>query len=98
MEPSQIAKQWIENFEPYSMGEPLIPTRRDSLKDDQSVNKQLYPITTAPTAVTSFNLYSSKCVVGTITKVPIPQVSSVQQNNLSSQLPTAGRTIHSPHN
>ena len=98
MEPSQIVKQWIESFEPYSMGEPLIPTRSDLLEDAQPVNKQLYPITTAPIAATSFNLYSSECVVGTITKVPVPQVSSVQQNNLSSQLPTANRTIHSPHN
>ena len=98
MEPSWIAKQWIESFKPYSMGEPLIPTRSDLLEDDQSVNKQLYPITTTPTAATSFNLKSSECVVGTI-KIPVTQLSSVQQNNLSScQLPTANRTIHSPHN
>ena len=98
MEPSRIAKQWIENFKPYSMGEPLIPTRRDLLEDDQSVNKQLYHITTTPIAATNCNLNSSECVVGTITKIPIPQVSSVQQNNLSNQLPTVSRTIHSPHN
>ena len=99
MEPSWIAKQWIENFKPYSMGEPLIPTRSDLLEDDQPVNKQLYPITIAPIAATSFTLNSSECVVGAITKIPIVQVSSVQQNDLSSrQFPTASRTIHSPRN
>ena len=87
MEPSYIVKQWIESFKPFSMGELLIPTRSGLLENDQSVNKQLYPITTAPIAATSFNLNSSECVVGTITKVPIAQVTSVQQSNLSSQLP-----------
>ena len=99
MEPSYTAKQWIESFEPYSMGEPLIPTRSDLLKDDQSVNKQLYAITTPPIAATSFDLKSSECVVGTITKIPVTQLCLVQQSNVSScQLPTAKRTIHSPHN
>ena len=78
MEPSWIAMQWIESFKPYSMGEPLIPTRSDLLKDDQPVNKQLYPITTVPIAATNFNLNSSECVVGTITKIPVTQLSSVQ--------------------
>ena len=98
MEPSYTAKQWIENFKPHGMGEALVPTRSDLL-DDQSVNKQLYPITTAPTAATSLNVNSTECVVGTITKFPVTQLSSVQQNNLlSCQLPTASRTTHSPHN
>ena len=98
MEPSYIAKQWIESFEPYSMGEPLIPTRSDLLEDDQSVNKQHYPITTASIAATSFNLNLSECVVGTITKIPVTQLCLVQQSNVSScQLPTSSRTIHSPH-
>ena len=99
MEPSWIAKQWIENFKPYSIGEPLIPSRSDLLEDDQSVNKQLDPITTAPIAATSFNLKSSECVVGTITKIPVTQLCLVQQSNvLSCQLPTVKRTINSPHN
>ena len=101
MEPSWIAEQWIESFKPYSMGEPLIPTRSDLLKDDQSVNKQLYPITTEPIAATSFNLKLSECVVDTITKIPVTQLCLVQQSNVSScQLPTAKRTIdsYSPHN
>ena len=100
MEPSWIAKQWIESFKPYSMGEPPISTRSDHdlLEDDQSVDKQLYPTTTPIAATTSYCSSSSECVVGTI-KIPITQLSSVQQNNLSScQLPTANRTIHSPHN
>ena len=95
MELSWIAEQWIESFEPYSMGEPLITTRSDLLEDDQ----QLYPITTEPIAATSFNLKLSECVVGTITKIPVTQLCLVQQSNVSScQLPTAKRTIHSPHN
>ena len=90
--------QWIESFKPFSMVEPVIPTRSDLLKDDHSVNKQFDPITTAPIAATSFNLNSLECVVDTITKVPVTQVSLVQQNNLSSsQLRTAKRPIHS-HN
>ena len=81
------------------MGEPPISTRSDLLEDDQSVNKQLYPITTAPIAATSFNLNSSECVVGTITKTPVTQLCLVQQSNVSScQLPTVKRTIHSPQN
>ena len=99
MEPSYIAKQWIKNFKPYSMGEPLIPTRRDLLEDDQSVNMHLYPITTGPIAATSFNLKSSECVFGTITKIPVTQLCLVQHSNVSScQLSTAKRTIYSPHN
>ena len=98
MEPSWITMQWIESFTPFSMGEPPISTRSDLLEDDQSVNKQLDP-TTTPIAATSFALNSSECVVGTITKIPVTQLSSVQQNNLSScHLPIASRTIHSPHN
>ena len=99
MEPSYIAKQWIESFEPYIMGEQLIPTRSDLLEDDQFVNKQLYLITTAPITATNFNLKSSECVVGTITKIPVTQLCLVQQSKVSScQLPTAKRTIHSLHN
>ena len=98
MEPSYIAKQWIESFKPYSMGEPLIPTRSDLLEDDQSVNKQLDP-TTTPIAATSFNLKSSECIVGTIIKIPVTQLCLVQQSNVSScQLPTAKRTIYFPQN
>ena len=99
MEFSYIVKQWIESFEPYGMGEPMIPTRSGLLEDNQSVNKQLYPITTAPIAATNCNLKSSECVVGTITKIPVTQLCLVQQSNVSScQLPTAKRTIHSPQN
>ena len=99
MEPSYIAKQWIESFEPYSMGEALIPTRSDLLEDDQPVNKQLYPSTTTPISATSFSLKLSECVVGTIIKIPVTQLSLVQQSNVSScQLPTFSRTIYSPHN
>ena len=65
-------------------------TRSDLLKDDQPVNRQLGPTTTTPITATSYNLNLSKCVVDTITKIPVTQVSSLQQNNLSSsQLPTA---------
>ena len=99
MEPSWNAKQWIESFKPFSIGEPPISTRSDLLEDDQSVNKQLYPITTTPITATSFNLKSSECVVGTITIIPVTQLCLVQQSNVSScQLPTAKRTIYSPHN
>ena len=102
MEPSWIAKQWIESFKPYSMGEPPISTISSCslLDDNQPVNRHLGPTTTTPIAATGFNLNSSECVCGIIiTKIPATQLSSVQQNNLSScQLPTANRTIHSPHN
>ena len=69
MEPSRVAMQWIESFGAYGMGESLILTRSD-LPDDQSVNNQLGPTTTTPVAATKFDLQSSECVVGTITRIP----------------------------
>ena len=78
MEPSWIAKQWIKNFEPFSMGEPLIPTRSD-LPEDDHINNQLGRSTTTPVAATDSNLHSSECVVTTIW--PIIQLSLVQQNS-----------------
>ena len=79
MQPSWVTMEWIANFEAYGMGEPSVLTRTD-LPDDQSVNNQLGSSTTTPIAATKFNLKSSECVVGTI-KVPVAQLSSMQQNN-----------------
>ena len=88
MEPSWVAMKWIESFGAYGMGEPLIFTRSDSPDD------QLGPSTTIPIAATNFNIKSSECVVGTITRFPVTQSSSIQQNNFSlSQLVAANRTI-----
>ena len=95
MEPSWAAMQWIASFGPYDIGEPM---RRSDLPDDQPVNNQLSSSTTTPVADKTFNLKSSECVVGTFMKVPVTQPSSVQQNNSSSQLIAANRTIHSLHN
>ena len=78
MEPSWTAMQWIRNFEPFTMGEPLISTRSD-LPEDDHISNQLGPITTTPVAATSFNLHSSEYVVSTIW--PIIQLSVVQQNS-----------------
>ena len=94
MQPSWVEAQWIRSFDAIGMGEPSILTRRD-LPDDQSVINQLGPSTTTPVAATDFNLKPSKCVVGTVMKVPVTQPSSVQQNNFSSsQLVVANRTIY----
>ena len=97
MQPSWVTMQWIASFDAFRMGELSILTRRD-LPDDQSMSNQLGSSTTTPVAATEFNLKSSECVVGTITKVPITQPSSVQQNNSSNQLVTANRTIYSLYN
>ena len=97
MEPSWTAMKWIAGFGDYGMGEPSILTRSDS-PDDQPVKNQFVPTITAPTADTKFKLKSSECVVGTITRFPVTQPSSVQQNNCSSsQLVAANRTIYSLH-
>ena len=98
MQPSWVTMQWIASFDAFRMGELSILTRSD-LPDDQSMSNQLGSSTTTPVAATKFNLKSSECVVGTITKVPITQPSSVQQNNSSNQLIAANRTIYySLHN
>ena len=94
-EPSWTAMQWIASFETFSMGEPLISTRSDLPENNHCVTNQLGRSTTTPVPATTFNLYSSECVVGSITKVPVTQLSSVQQSNpSSSQLPTAKRTSY----
>ena len=94
MQPSWVEAQWIRSFDAIGMGEQSILTRRD-LPGDQFENNQLGPNTTIPVAATKFNLKSSKCVVGTVMKVPVTQPSSVQQNNFSSsQLVVANRTIY----
>ena len=93
MKPSWTAMKWIASFEAYGMGELLILTRSE-VPDDQSVNNELGPSTTTSIAAINFNIKSSECVVGTITRFPVAQSSSAQQNKFSlSQLVAANRTI-----
>lgn len=85
-----MTQLWIASFEPFSMGEPLV-SARDLPEDDQSVNTQLGPSTTTPTAATNFSFNLSECVVGTIIKIPVTQLSPLQQTQSHSE--TAKRTI-----